>query len=109
MSKPVKRNKPYRIGPPRAEQTPDGTRSYRVVYEIDLVAASPQAAALEVYEILRDPESPPPVFTILDSDGDTTEVDLYQQGLAERWGQDEESFTLTPPEEEDPVAGPPQP
>jgi hypothetical protein len=105
----VNQDKAYRISPPRAEQTADGTRSYRVVYEIDLVAASPEAATREVYEILRDPESPPPVFTILDSAGRTTEVDLYAQGLAERWGGDDESFTLTPSENADPAAGPPEP
>ncbi len=86
MSDPVNQDKDYRISPPPAEKTQDGTRTYRVVYEIDVIAASPLEAARQVEEIFRDPGSMAPAFTILDSEGNKTDVDLFAQGLEERYG-----------------------
>ena len=38
---------------------------YRVVYEIDIEAVSPEVAAREVWRIFRDPESCPPIFDVI--------------------------------------------
>ena len=95
----------YTIKPPPKEQAGQGRHSYRVVYEIDVYATSPEDAGRQVEEIFRDPEAIPPMFTVLDSDGHKTEVDLYAEGLEEHWGptgivalpEDPESWTQPAP------------
>ncbi len=86
MSTPDHQDQDYRISPPPAEKTHNTRRTYRVVYEIDVLAASPKDAAGQVYDIFRDPEALPPAFLVLDSDGRQTVVDLYAEGLEERYG-----------------------
>lgn len=104
-----KLDKEYRISPP-PRAVGSRQHSYRVVYEIDVVADSPLEAAAQVYDIMRDPEAIPPAFVILDADGQRSEVDLYEEGLKER-GLDGDTFTLEPVPEADPSPGtePPEP
>jgi len=86
----------YVVLPPPAETSEaarDGTRCYRVVYEIDVMAHDPQAAARQVDEIFRDPSATPPMFTVLDSDGTRIDVDLMEILR-------EESQELMPPPDE---------
>ncbi len=84
MSQSANQDKTYRISPPPAEKNEDGTQSYRVVYEIDVCAATPLDAALQVEAIFRDPDAMPPILTIIDSEGRRTDVDLYHEGLEAR-------------------------
>ena len=62
------------IEPPPKETGPE--RLYRVVYMIDVSALNPQQAAERAYEIMKDPESIPPVLDVLDAAGRRTRVDL---------------------------------
>jgi hypothetical protein len=73
------------IEPPPAELdevAPDGTRSYRVVYEIDLMARDPRDAAAQTVEIFHDPGSQP-FFTVIASDGTHTDVDMMNDDNAD--------------------------
>ena len=49
---------------------------YHVIWEIDLDAESPKAAAEMALEIHRSPESIATVFSVCDEDGNLTQVDL---------------------------------
>ena len=51
---------------------------YKVIWEIDLDADSPEDAAREAARIQRDPGSFAPYFTVLDKDGVETEVDTEE-------------------------------
>jgi spore germination protein YaaH len=53
---------------------------YRVIWEIDLDADSPEDAAREAARIQRDPGSFAPYFTVRDKDGVETEVDMEDFG-----------------------------
>ena len=68
------------VSPPPAEGAEDlqgpGQKMYRVVYVIDIGALNPRHAAEQVHEIVRDPNSIPPLLDVLDSEGGNTEVDL---------------------------------
>ena len=68
------------VSPPPAEgakglQGP-GQTMYRVVYVIDIDALNPRHAAEQVYEIMQDPNSIPPLLDVLDCRGGQTQVDL---------------------------------
>ena len=52
---------------------------YRVIYAIDINAATAQHAAKAVYAILRDPDSQPPVLDVTDRKGNTLRIDLSNQ------------------------------
>lgn len=62
------------IEPPPCEKN-----VYRVVYAIDILAATPLKAAKEAHRIMTDPESLGPVFEILNPKGKITQIDLSQQ------------------------------
>ena len=49
---------------------------FRVVYVIDIAASSYLEAAMSAHEIMTDPEAIAPVFDVMDSYGNVTEVDL---------------------------------
>jgi hypothetical protein len=51
---------------------------YRVIYEIDVGAASAVEAAKTVYEIMQDSDSLPPVLDIIDHNGSKIRIDLNQ-------------------------------
>jgi hypothetical protein len=51
---------------------------YRVIYEIDVGAASAVKAAKTVHEIMRDSDSLPPVLDIIDHKGNKIRIDLSQ-------------------------------
>ena len=51
---------------------------FRVVYAIDVEAVDAQAAAEYTYRIMTDPDSMPPVFEIIDHEGETVMVDLSE-------------------------------
>jgi len=49
---------------------------YRVVWEIDIEASTPQEAAEKAISIHRDPESSATVFLVEDACGKSVQVDL---------------------------------
>ena len=49
---------------------------FRVTYSIDVEAVSELAAAKQVYQIMQDPKSMPPILDIKNSKGKTTGIDL---------------------------------
>lgn len=51
-------------------------KSYRVIWEIDIEAESPEDAAREAMLIQHDPTSWASVFDVYDADGNQTQVDL---------------------------------
>jgi len=51
---------------------------YRVIYEIDVGAASALDAAKAVHDIMRDKDSLPPVLDIIDHKGSKIRIDLSQ-------------------------------
>ncbi len=52
---------------------------FRVVWEIDIEAATPKQAAERAFAIQRDPESMATVFAMTDPSGVTTEIDLLDE------------------------------
>ena len=52
---------------------------FRVVYVIDVNAASPIEAARTTHRIMADPESQPPVLDVIDHRGKTVSIDLSQE------------------------------
>lgn len=54
-------------------------KNYRVVWEIDITAASPREAAKLALEIQQDPESTAIVFQVSDEKGACVEVDLNEE------------------------------
>lgn len=56
-------------------------RQYRVVWQIDLYAKTPEEAAEEALRIQRDPDSLATVFNVTEDRGrgKTTVVDLYPE------------------------------
>jgi len=65
------------IEPPPEEQGPQ--RLYRVVYTIDINAAHAKQAAEQAHEIMKDPQSMPPVLDVIDSQGRLTRIDLSEE------------------------------
>lgn len=55
-------------------------QEYKVIWEIDLYADSPEGAARDAVRIQRDPGSFAPYFTVRDKDGVETEVDTEEFG-----------------------------
>lgn len=51
---------------------------YRVTWEIDIYADTPEEAARRALEIQLDSISTATVFDVLDEEGETTRVDLYE-------------------------------
>lgn len=51
---------------------------YRVTWEIDINADSPQEAAKQAWEHMQRPDSTANVFDVVDSKGNTTRVDLLE-------------------------------
>lgn len=51
-------------------------RSYKVIWEIELDADSPEEAAREAFKLVKDPDSWATVFTVIDPGGHEKEVDL---------------------------------
>ena len=62
------------LEPPPTEQGAEPL--FRVVYVIDINAGDTRQAAERAYEIMRDPNSMPPVLEILTGNGRRTEIDL---------------------------------
>lgn len=56
----------------------DDKGTYRVIYEIDVGAASAVEAAKTVHEIMQDSDSLPPVLDIIDHKGSKIRIDLNQ-------------------------------
>ena len=54
------------------------TQSYRVKWEIDLNADSPEEAALEALRVQRDISSIASVFTVTDEAGNETTIDAIE-------------------------------
>ena len=54
----------------------DSNETYRVVWEIDIDAATPKDAAQEALETMREHGHTATVFTVTDSHGKKTEIDL---------------------------------
>jgi hypothetical protein len=52
---------------------------FRVVYVIDVNAASPMKAARESHRIMTDPESQPPVLEVIDHRGKAVSIDLSEE------------------------------
>lgn len=55
---------------------------FRVVYVIDVNAASPNDAARQTHRIMTDPESQPPVLEVIDHKGKAVSIDLSQEAPA---------------------------
>jgi hypothetical protein len=49
---------------------------FRIVYVIDVNAASPLKAAKQAHRIMSDPESQPPVLEVIDHRGKVVSIDL---------------------------------
>ncbi len=52
---------------------------FRVVYVIDVNAASPMDASRTAYKIMADPESQPPVLEVIDRKGKAVSIDLSEE------------------------------
>jgi hypothetical protein len=52
--------------------------NYRVIWEIDIDAETPEDAAREALEIQRDPVSRATAFRCFDENGDCSNVDVTQ-------------------------------
>lgn len=60
---------------------PDGparAQDYRVSWEIDIVAITPEEAAAKAWEILRGPDSTACVFTAINEAGESSTIDLLE-------------------------------
>ncbi|MBP7052845.1 MAG: hypothetical protein KBE65_17700 [Phycisphaerae bacterium] len=67
----------FAISPPPQER---GSQPlYRVVYTIDVNAMNARQAAERAHEIMKDPQSMPPVLDVIDSRGRLTRIDLSEQ------------------------------
>lgn len=53
-------------------------QDYQVTYTIDVYAASPEEAAREVAQILDEGGALRGVYSVVDEDGDETEIDLHE-------------------------------
>ena len=51
---------------------------YTIEWRIELAAETPVDAARQALEIMRDPASTSTVFTVLDDEGETHEIDLEE-------------------------------
>jgi hypothetical protein len=60
---------------------------FRVVYVIDVNAASPARAAEQTYQIMVDPESQPPVLDVIDHRGRIVRIDLSDESHARHKGK----------------------
>jgi hypothetical protein len=65
------------IDPPPEERGEEPL--FRVVYAIDVSAASPQAAARQVHRIMADGDSLPPVLDVMDHRGKVVRIDLAEK------------------------------
>jgi hypothetical protein len=65
------------IEPPQKEAGEEPL--FRVVYVIDVNAASPIDAARHAHRIMADPESQPPVLEVIDHHGKTISIDLSEE------------------------------
>lgn len=54
-------------------------RDYRVIWEIDVTADSPRAAAEAAQRIQRTPNAWATVFEVWDDTGDCTKIDLLEE------------------------------
>lgn len=64
------------ISPPPQER---GSQPlYRVVYTIDINAMNARRAAQRAHEIMKDPQSMPPVLDVIDFRGRLTRIDLSE-------------------------------
>jgi hypothetical protein len=52
---------------------------FRIVYVIDVNAASPIKAARQTHRIMTDPESQPPVLEVIDHRGKAVSIDLSEE------------------------------
>lgn len=55
------------------------SRDYHIVWEIELVATSPEDAARQALAIQRDSASLATVFDVFDEDGQSVRVDLLEE------------------------------
>lgn len=69
--------KGFTLEPPPKDTGPEPL--YRVVYVIDINAKCARQAAERAYQIMKDPQSMPPVLDIMDAHGRQTRVDLSQE------------------------------
>ena len=52
---------------------------FRVVYVLDVNAASPTEAAKQTHRIMSDPDSQPPVLEVIDHRGKAVSIDLSEE------------------------------
>jgi hypothetical protein len=60
------------------------SRTYHVLWEIDIEAESPIDAARQALRIQRDPDSTATVFDVTDGDGNTQRIDLDEADARNR-------------------------
>mgnify|MGYP001436484615 CR=1 FL=1 len=70
-------SKGFTLSPPPSETGPEPL--YRVVYTIDINAMNARHAAERAHEIMKDPQSMPPVLEVLDANGRRTRFDLSEE------------------------------
>ncbi|HSV98659.1 MAG TPA: hypothetical protein VLI39_00695 [Sedimentisphaerales bacterium] len=66
----------FTLSPPPSETGPEPL--YRVVYTIDINAMNARHAAQRACEIMKDPQSMPPVLDVIDFRGRLTRIDLSE-------------------------------
>ena len=76
QSAPIRPASGYRIPPPPSEGGPEPL--WRVLYTIDVNAADANTAAVAAHQMMKDPESWPPVLEVMDSQGHESRVDLAE-------------------------------
>ena len=54
------------------------TENYHVMWEIDIDAETPEAAAREAFKCMQDPQTTATVFDVFDEDGTPTRIDLAE-------------------------------
>jgi hypothetical protein len=67
---------------PPPEEHDDGGALFRVVYVIDVQAASPLQAARRAHNLMVSPESMAPVLEVLDHRGSTVAIDLSEESAS---------------------------
>ena len=65
------------IAPPYHERGDEPL--FRVIYIIDVNAASPLEAARQAYRLMADPQSQPPVLEVIDHCGGVLSIDLSEE------------------------------
>jgi len=73
---PIRPASGHRIPPPPQESDPEPL--WRVLHTIDVNAADANTAAVAAHQMMKDPQSWPPVLEVMDSQGHVQRVDLAE-------------------------------